>query len=272
MKRSLAFLLCMVGCSESRSEPPLPSTLVDLASARLVDLSHGYDENTLYWPTSPTSFEMEELAYGPTDAGYFYSAYSFCTPEHGGTHLDAPIHFSENGRTTGEIPVRQLIAPGVILDISEAAATDPDALLDLATIEDWESRNGPVPEGAIVLLRSGWASYWGDAMRYLGDDTPGDASQLHFPGYGADAARYLVEERRVGALGVDSASIDHGPSTGFPVHRIAGGAGVASLENVASLDGLPERGFWVIALPVKIAKGSGGPVRIVAVLPEGGAS
>lgn len=263
MTRYVALLLSLAACSPATEAP---TAGIDLSTARLVDLSYTYDDDTLYWPTSPTSFELEELAYGD-EAGYFYSAYSFCTPEHGGTHLDAPVHFAEGGRTAGEIPVRQLIAPGIVIDMSEAASENPDAELAVDTVSAWEERNGPVPEGAIVILRTGWGSRWPEALPYLGDDTPGDASNLHFPAYGAESARLLVEERRVGALGVDTASIDPGRSADFMVHRIAAGAGVPSLENVAHVDELPETGFWVIALPVKIGEGSGGPVRIVAVVP-----
>jgi kynurenine formamidase len=241
---------------------------IDLASARLVDLSHVYDEKTLYWPSSPSSFELTELARGPSDEGYFYSAYSFCSPEHGGTHIDAPVHFSESGRATAEIPVRQLIAPGVLIDMAEAASADPDARLTLEAVRAWESRNGVVPEGAIVILRTGWGKRWASgALSYFGDDTPGDASNLHFPGYGEAAARYLVEERKVGVLGIDSASVDHGPSRDFIVHQIAAARNVANLENVARTDELPETGFWIVALPIPIGKGSGGPVRVVAILP-----
>jgi len=272
MKRAFALLfLAAMGCvvPEERSTPA--ATGIDLASAQLVDLSYAYDETTIYWPTSPTSFELTELARGATEGGYFYSAYSFSTPEHGGTHLDAPVHFSETGRTAGEVPVRQLIAPGIVIDMSDAANEDPDALLDLATVRDWETRNGPIAEGTIVILRTGWGRRWAEgAKAYLGDDTPGDASNLHFPGYGVEAARHLVEERKVGALGIDTASIDHGPSKDFAVHRVVAARNVIGLENVARAEELPEKGFWIVALPVKIGKGSGGPVRIVALLPEGG--
>ena len=267
MKKTFAIALFLAaGCAAPPAPEPQP-TGIDLASARLVDLSYTYDDETLYWPTSPTSFVLDELADGMTEQGYYYSAYAFCTPEHGGTHLDAPVHFAEGGRTAGDIPVRQLIAPGIVIDMSAQAAEDPDARLSVETVEAWEAEHGAIPEGAIVLLRTGWGSRWPDAMGYLGDDTPGDASNLHFPAYGADAARLLVEERRVGALGVDTASIDFGPSQDFIVHQIAAAAGVPSLENVARVDELPAKDFWVIALPVKIGEGSGGPVRIVAVLP-----
>jgi kynurenine formamidase len=272
MKRAFGFLFVVaMGCEAPEERSSAPATGIDLASARLVDLSYAYDETTIYWPTSPTSFVLTELARGTSEGGYFYSAYSFATPEHGGTHLDAPVHFSETGRTAGEVPVRQLIAQGVVIDMSDAATQDPDALLDLDTVHAWEDRNGPISEGTIVILRTGWGRRWADgAKAYLGDDTAFDASNLHFPGYGEEAARYLVEERKVGALGIDTASIDYGRSKDFAVHRVAAARNVIGLENVARAEELPEKDFWIVALPVKIGKGSGGPVRIVALLPEGG--
>ncbi|MGH9323744.1 MAG: cyclase family protein [Vicinamibacteria bacterium] len=268
-KGMICLLLVGASCAAPVERSEAPGSGIDLASARLIDLSHSYDDTTIFWPTGPTGFDLKELARGVTEGGYFYSAYSFCTPEHGGTHLDAPIHFSETGRTAGEVPLRQLIAPAVVIDMSDQAAQDADALLSIQAVRDWEGKNGPVPEGAIVILRTGWSSRWAEGARaYLGDDTPGDASNLHFPGYGEEAARYLVEERKVGALGIDTASIDHGPSKDFVVHRIAAARNVIGLENVAALDQLPEKDFWILALPIKIGKGSGGPVRIVAAVPE----
>ncbi len=270
MKRALAFVsVAALGCAAPPEVSAPPTIGFDLASARLIDLSYAYDETTIYWPTSPTTFELTELARGTAEGGYFYSAYSFSTPEHGGTHLDAPVHFSETGRTAGEVPLRQLVAPAIVIDMSKVAAEDADALLGLETVRAWEARNGPISEGTIVILRTGWGGRWAQgAKAYLGDDTPHDASNLHFPGYGEEAARFLVEERRVSALGIDTASIDHGPSKDFIVHRVAAAKNVVGLENVARAEELPERDFWIVALPVKIGRGSGGPVRIVALLPE----
>jgi kynurenine formamidase len=271
MRRTVCFgLLALFGCATAEEKAPAGDSIsIDLASARIVDLSYTYDESTLYWPSSPSSFELTELARGRTEGGYFYSSYSFCTPEHGGTHIDAPIHFSETGRTAGEIPLRQVIAPGIVIDMTEEASADRDARLSLERVKEWESRNGVVPEGAIVIVRTGWGRRWSEgALSYFGDDTPGDASNLHFPGYGEEAARYLVGERRVGVLGIDSASVDPGPSRDFIVHQIAAAGNVPNLENVARTEELPETGFWVVALPVPIGKGSGGPVRIAAILPS----
>jgi len=251
-----------------RTKAVAASGALDLKDARIVDLTHPFDQHTIYWPTSPSSFQLTRLNYGKTDAGYFYAANSFCTPEHGGTHFDAPIHFAEGRWTVDQVPVRQLIGPGVVIDVSRQASGNPDYRLLTEDVRRWEAAHGTIPQGAIALLRTGWGRRWPDQKRYLGDDTPGDASHLHFPSYGKEAAEFLVKERKIAALGVDTASIDYGPSTDFIVHQIANGANVPGLENIANLEELPEQGAWIIALPMKIAGGSGGPLRIVAVIPQ----
>jgi len=252
----------------SRRPPANGATgLLDLKQTRIVDLTYSFDHHTIYWPTAASTFQLKRLSYGSTAAGYFYADNSFCTPEHGGTHIDAPIHFAEGRLTVDQIPVRQLIGPGVVIDISRQASADPDYRLSPGDIRRWEAAHGAIPAGAIVLLRTGWGKRWPDRKRYLGDDTPGDASRLHFPSYGREAAELLVNERKVAALGVDTASIDYGSSRDFIVHQIANKADVPGLENIANLEELPEQGAWIIALPMKIAGGSGGPLRIVALIP-----
>ena len=245
-----------------------PSQGVDVSRHRIVDLSHAYGESTVYWPTSPTKFKLETLAKGQTDGGYFYSAHTLSTPEHGGTHLDAPFHFSESGRTTEQVPLEQLIAPAVVIDVRTQTSSDRDYRLTRADVMQFEKSHGTIASGTIVLLRTGWSRHWPNAKAYLGDDTPGDASKLSFPSYGADAAKLLVEERAVAAIGIDTASIDYGKSTAFEVHRIAAAKNVPGLENLTNLDQLPARGALVIALPMKIEKGSGGPLRAVALIPR----
>ncbi len=245
-----------------------PLLALDLDAYTLVDLSHTYDKNTLYWPTSPSAFEKTELNFGEVEDGYFYSAYTVCTPEHGGTHLDAPLHFAADGSATEEIPLRNLIAPAIVIDVREQAAADQNYRLSVDDVREFEAQHGRIEQGTIVLLRTGWSKYWPDALDYLGDDKPGDASNLKFPGYGADAVRLLAEDRKVAVLGVDSASIDYGPSHDFMAHRIAAGAGVVNLENLTNLDQLPVTGATILALPMKIGGGSGGPVRVVALIPK----
>ena len=256
-------LLLLAGCAATTARGPL-----DLDHAEIIDLTYPFDQHTLYWPNSPSAFELKELAHGMTPGGYFYASNSFCAPEHGGTHLDAPIHFAERGLTADAIPLRQLIAPAVVVDVASKAVANPDYRLTADDLRAWESRNGPIASGTIVLLRTGWGQRYPNRKQYFGDDRPGATDKLHFPSYGEDAARILVGERHVAALGIDTASIDYGQSTDFIVHRVAMESNVPGLENVANLERVPERGAWVFALPMKIGGGSGGPLRIVAVVPR----
>lgn len=258
----LGALLCMAPLTPSLGQS------LDLASTEFIDLSHPFDANTIYWPTSPSGFELKQLHKGLTERGFFYYANTFCSPEHGGTHLDAPMHFAEGRWTSSDFPTERLVGPAVVIDIAEKAAGDADYTLTPADIAAWESAHGRIPDGAIVLLRTGWSSRWPDRKAYLGDDTPGDASNLHFPSYGAEAAALLVHQRHAHLIGVDTASVDHGPSRDFLVHRIVAAANVGGLENLTNLDRLPPTGGFVIALPIKITGGSGGPARIIAFVPR----
>jgi kynurenine formamidase len=242
--------------------------VVDLSRSRLVDLTHALDSATIYWPTSPSTFKLEQLSYGKTEGGWFYSANAFSAPEHGGTHLDAPIHFGEGKRTADQLPLEQLVGPAVVIDVADSAAANADYRLTSDDVLAFEARHGKIAPGTIVLLRTGWSTRWPDRKAYLGDDTPGDASKLHFPSFGADAAKLLVDERLVAAIGVDVASIDYGASTDFAVHRVAAAANVPGFENLTHLDQLPPTGAVVIALPIKIAGGSGGPLRAIAIVPR----
>ncbi|HET8947156.1 MAG TPA: cyclase family protein, partial [Candidatus Polarisedimenticolia bacterium] len=249
-----------------------PGGLLDLGRSRLLDLTWTFDATTLYWPTSPTAFELKQLAHGPTEGGYFYAANTFCAPEHGGTHLDAPIHFSEKGWTADQIPLERLIAPGIVVDVTQQAAADADYRLKKEDLATWEQAHGRVPKGSIVLLRTGWGRRWPDRARYFGDANAKDATHLHFPGYGEEAARLLVTDRQVAALGIDTPSIDYGPSKDFRVHLVALGANVVGLENVAHLEEVPPTGALIVALPVKIGGGSGGPLRLAAIVPAADAA
>jgi kynurenine formamidase len=241
---------------------------LDLSRHLIVDLSHAYGPATLYWPTATTTFKLEREAHGRTEGGWFYASNRLSTPEHGGTHLDAPLHFSETGLSSERIPLDRLVAPAVVIDATAQAAKDRDYRLTRDDVLRFEKMNGPIARGTIILLRTGWSRYWPDARTYLGDDTPGDVSRLSFPSYGEDAARLLVEERGSAALGIDTASIDYGRSKDFQVHRIAAARDVPGFENLTNLDRLPVRGAIVVALPMKIEGGSGGPLRAIALVPK----
>lgn len=240
---------------------------LDLARVRLVDLTHAFGADTLYWPSSSAGFALHTLHAGPVPEGYFYSAYSFCAPEHGGTHLDAPVHFASGRRAAEAVPLEQLVAAAVVIDVSSRASVDASYRLTASDLAAWEREHGRIEAGTIVLLRTGWSRFWPDRKAYFGDATPGDTSKLRFPGYGVEAARLLVE-RGAAALGIDSASIDHGPSSDFAVHQVVNGANLPAFENLAGLEALPARGAFVIALPMKIRGGSGGPLRVVALVPR----
>lgn len=245
-----------------------PAQTIDLSATRIVDLTHAFGKDTLYWPTSPSGFELKPLHKGPTSLGFYYAAYAFCAPEHGGTHLDAPAHFAEGVWSSGEIPVERFVAPAVVIDVSEQAQADPDYTLSIDDVLKFEAKHGQIPRGGTVLLHTGWGKRWPDRLAYFGDNTPGDASKLHFPSFGLDAVKFLIRERGVGTIGVDTASIDPGTSKDFPVHRFAAANNVAGLENLANLGELPATGATAIALPMKIAGGSGAPARVIALVPK----
>ena len=232
----------------------------------ILDLTHAFDEQTIYWPNNQP-FQWQKTDWGITASGYWYSAARFSAAEHGGTHMDAPIHFGQGRQALDQIPVERLMGPAVVLDLREPCRGNPDYELTVQDLLAWESTHGRIPEGAIVLMMTGWAARWPDAKRYLGTETPGDARTFHFPGFSRDAADFLVAQRAIRGVGIDTASIDPGRSRDFPAHRIFNGADVYALENVAALDQLPARGATTFALPMKIKGGTGGPVRIIALVP-----
>ena len=253
------------------SEPaaPVGASAAQALEGRLVDLTHAFDSRAVYWPTA-RRFRLKEVAEGRTPGGWYYSAYEFTTSEHGGTHLDAPIHFSRGKQTADRIPLSRLVAPGILVDVSAKALRDPDYLVSRADLDAWERANGRIPAGSIVLLRTGYDRYWPDRERYMGtaERGPEAVAKLHFPGLDPRAARWLVNERSIAATGLDTPSIDRGQSKDFMAHRVLMGHNVPAFENLDNLGALPAKGFTVIALPMKIRGGSGGPLRAVAVVPR----
>jgi kynurenine formamidase len=233
---------------------------------KLLDLTYPFDDKTIFWPTNK-AFQWEKTEWGMTAGGYWYASANFSMSEHGGTHIDAPIHFGKGQRAVDEIPLYRLVGPAVVIDVRDAVAKNRDYRLTEEDLKSWEIRYGRIPIGAIVFLYSGWGRYWPDKAKYLGSETPGDPATLHFPGLSQEAAEFLVKERRIDGVGIDTPSIDYGPSKNFIVHQILNGADIYALENVANLGKVPPTGATVIALPMKIRGGTGGPVRIIAILP-----
>lgn len=235
---------------------------------RWIDLTHAFDENTIFWPTAE-SFRLDTVFAGMADGGYYYSAFQFCLAEHGGTHLDAPVHFAEGKWSVEQIPLERGIGEAIVVDVSETALKNPDYQVPVAAIEEWEKQHGLIPDGAIVLIRTGYGQHWPDKAAYMGTAERGAAAvaKLHFPGISPELATWLTEKRKVKAVGLDTPSIDYGQSRYFESHRILYEKNILGFENLANLDQLPPTGSWIIALPMKIKGGSGGPLRIVAYLP-----
>jgi kynurenine formamidase len=236
------------------------------ADRNWVDLTYAFDSATLYWPNNPTGFEHSTDSKGRTPSGYYYSSYSIKTPEHGGTHLDAPIHFAENGLTVDQLPLENLTGNAIVIDVSKNALKDRDYQITIADVEEWELEHGEIKPNTIILFKTGYGQFYPDREKYFGTVKKGvDAiPELHFPGVHPETTQWLVEKRNIKAMGLDTPSIDYGQSKDFKTHQILMGSNRPAFENVASLDRLPPKGLYVVALPMKIGKGSGGPLRIIA--------
>ena len=262
-----AVLLCLLTGTACTTEKSRLDRLVR-EQPRLIDLTHSFEADTIVWPTEQ-DFRLVLQQAGETAGGYYYASNRLELAEHGGTHIDAPIHFSRDGQTLDQIPIEQLVGSGVRIDVAVQCASDRDYLVSVQDLERWEGAHGKIPNRSIVLIDTGFARYWPSRQQYLGTEMrgPEGVRALHFPGLHPDAAAWLVRERQVKAVGIDTASIDYGQSTTFDTHVALLSQNVPVFENLSDLRGLPEQGFDVIALPMKIAGGTGGPLRIIAVLP-----
>ncbi len=258
----LAVPLIVTGCG-SGARP----ILAGLPAEEVIDLTHGFGKETLYWPTEE-GFVLEKGPAGRTPKGYYYSANRMRLAEHGGTHIDAPIHFFADRNTVDRIPVQQLIGEGIVVSVIWKCRSDRDYQVRVEDFLEWEAENGPIPRDAIVLLRTGYGKEWPNRLRYLGTEKRGaeGVAELRFPGLDPDAASWLLERRKIKAIGIDTPSIDYGRSTHFQSHVRLFEKNVPALENVANLHLLPPNGFSIMALPMKIVGGSGGPTRVVAIL------
>ena len=269
MKYAVLVIVCalaIAACVEKEEEITTVGAF-SWPQGTIIDLTYSFDETTIYWPTAD-GFVLTEGTKGWQEAGYYYEANAFQAAEHGGTHLDAPIHFSEGQWSTDEIPLERLMGPAVVVDVSKIALADRDYLVTVQDFMDWEAQHGPLPEKVIVLLKTGYGQFWPDRTLYMGTDRrgPEGIAELHFPGLDPAAAHWLVAERSISAIGIDTPSIDYGQSTSFEAHQTLFAGNIPVFENVANLDSLSAEGFVVIALPMKIKGGSGGPLRMVALV------
>lgn len=256
--------LTLLVSAASRADDPVPPW----AGFTVIDMSHSFDGNTIYWPTEK-GFELTVGFDGITEGGYYYSSNHYSAADHGGTHLDAPKHFARGRQAADEVPLERLMGPACVVDVSQRARSNRDYRLSVGDIEAWEAANGTIPQGCLLLLNTGYAQYWPDRESYMGTDLRGaeGVANLRFPGFSEESAAVLAE-RRVAAVGIDTPSIDYGRSTDFLVHRYLYERNIPGFENVANLDRLPPTGAYVIALPMKIATGSGAPLRMIGFLPR----
>lgn len=240
-----------------------------LGKGKWQDLTHEFNEKSIYWPTAQP-FKKTTVYEGQTEAGFYYSAYNFAAAEHGGTHLDSPVHFYQGRQSVEQIPLEQLIGLAVVIDITEKTHENRDYQLSVADILAWEARQGTIPDGSILLINTGFAQYYSDQKKYMGTIKRGQqgVNELSFPGIAPSAAKFIATQRKIKAVGLDTPSLDYGKSTNFASHVTLFSHNIPGFENVANLDALPATGAMVIALPMKIKGGSGGPLRIVAFVPE----
>jgi kynurenine formamidase len=265
MPRFACVLLLAAAAAGCKAPPTSPPPV--FPAGALVDLSHAYDAKAIFWPTA-APFTLHKVADGMTPGGYYYAANDFSSSEHGGTHVDAPIHFAQGHQTVDQIPLERLVGAAVVIDVTDAAAANADYQVTADDLQRAEARDGRIPDRAIVLIRTGFSKRWPDAATYLGTAERGEAgaAKLHFPGLHPDAAAWLIANRSISAIGIDTASIDYGPSKLFESHRALFARDIPAFENLTGLERLPLRGAHVIALPMKIAGGSGAPLRVIAIL------
>ncbi|HJT20442.1 MAG TPA: cyclase family protein [Nitrospira sp.] len=257
-----AAMIASAGCMGSIRPPGIFS----FEPSRLVDLTHAFEADTIVWPTEH-NFTLTAQYAQDMPGGYYYASNRMALPEHGGTHIDAPIHFSKGKETLDQIPLDRFMGTTVRINVESRCATDRDYRITVQDLEQWEAAHRRIPDRSIVLLDTGFGKFWPSRQNYLGTELRGreGVAALHFPGLHPNAAAWLVRERNVKAVGIDTASIDYGQSTKFETHVELLSHHVPVFENLSDLSRLPDRDFDVIALPMKIAGGTGGPLRIVAV-------
>ena len=261
-------IVFLYSCSEKNEKDE--SFAEEFSEGKWIDLTYDFSDKTIYWPTA-NGFKLDTAFNGVTPAGFYYEAYNYCAAEHGGTHLDAPVHFAKGKWTADEIPLEKLTGEAVVINVSDKALKNADYLISVSDIGSWEKTNGKLPDDIIILFRTGYGSFYPETKKYLGTDERGaDAvAKLHFPGIDPAAAEWLVKNRKIKAVGLDVASVDYGQSKDFKTHQILYEQNIPGFENVANLDKLPVKGAFIVALPMKIKGGSGAPLRIVAIIPGG---
>ncbi|MFA6209300.1 MAG: cyclase family protein [Candidatus Obscuribacterales bacterium] len=228
------------------------------SKAKIVDLTH------VLGPALPdfhagNAYEYKSLFSIAKDG---YADGQFSTPEHYGTHIDAPSHFFSDGQTIDQIPATKLILPCLVIDVRKEVAADQDYRLTVEKIEAFEKQHAIAPNTAVLLL-TGWSQRFSKPTEYRNARENG----MHFPAFSGEAADYLVNKKKVGALGLDTLSADYGQSKNYIVHKTALAKEVLLIENLSNLEQLPASGATLFLGPLRIKSGTGSPARILALVP-----
>jgi len=235
----------------------------------LLDMTYPYDEDTIYWPTAKP-FHLEKVSWGISEGGWWYASNEFSASEHGGTHADAPIHFAQNGRTIDQIPLQEWIGPAAKIDVTEKCEKNRDYLLSVEDIETWEQKCGKIPDKAWIIMYTGIdTKYYPDKKKVLGTEKTGEEAipELSFPGFSVESVEFLLKNRDITGIAIDTPSIDCGKSKDFRVHQVLFSENKLALENIANLDKLPPSGAMLYVIPMLIKDGTGAPARVFAILP-----
>jgi kynurenine formamidase len=259
VRHALSRRKLIAGAALSAATAATPSEAAPRRFKAVVDLTHTMSSDFPTFEGTP-ALDMTKIRDLKKDG---YNLYRWSLIEHSGTHLDAPIHFSETGISADQIPAATLVAPLAVVDVSAKVGKNPDYQLSRADLAWWERRHGRLPANACVAMHAGWARHVRDPLRYVGKDASG---VMHFPGIGADATEWLLKHRSVAGLAVDTLSLDHGPSKDFRTHVLWLASGRWGLENVANLDKVPPAGATLVVGVAKVKDATGGPARLIALL------
>lgn len=258
---TVSLSLLMTACQQQ------PEGVAQSPEPKLLDMTYPFNDGSIYWPNA-TPFKLKKGDWGITSAGYWYASNEYSAAEHGGTHVDAPIHFAQGGRTIEQIPLEEWIGPAVKIDVTGPCSQDRDYLLTVGDIKNWEQKHGTIPEHAWVIMYTGIGTkYYPNKEKVLGTAKTGEAAipELHFPGFSPESVQFLTTERDITGIAIDTPSIDYGQSKEFKVHQILFAADKVALENIANLNQLPESGATLYVMPMLIEEGTGAPARVFAV-------
>ena len=269
LMRSLSLPLAgmiFVAWASAQEPDPLSLLMKGLASRRIavVDLTYNLDDTNPFWPEGRTQTPFKAKVVGTYERNGLF-ARELEIPEHFGTHIDAPVHFDPHGWKVAEIPLERLIAPAIVIDVTQEAKAQTEYRVTVEDIQRWEKAHGPAPLAGIVFFRTGWGKRWPSQSEFMKPDPEGHP---HFPCLTVEAGRYVMKQMKPVGIGIDSPGIDRGDDHTYPLHHLTLEAGTYLLENVGNLAALPETGAVVIVSPMKLTGGSGSPVRILGLVPK----